>query len=48
MASAEQYARWCMQLIDGEDHMVDDIFAAMLEDGFADEDNEWLIEDDDE
>jgi hypothetical protein len=48
MASAEQYAKWCMQLIDGEDHMVDDIFAAMLEDGFADEDNEWLIEDDDE
>ena len=48
MATAEQYAKWCMQLIDGEDHMVDDIFAAMLEDGFADEDNEWLIEDDDE
>lgn len=48
MASAEQYAKWCMMLIEGDDHIVDDIFAAMLEDGFVDEDNEWLYDEDDE
>jgi hypothetical protein len=36
-----------MQLIEGDDHIIDDIFAAMLEDGFIDEDQEWQ-EDDDE
>lgn len=46
MADARQYAMWCMMLIDGDDHMIDDIYAAMLEDGFADEDNEWIDEDD--
>lgn len=45
MATAEQYAKWCMQLIEGDDHIIDDIFAAMLEDGFVDEDNEWQYED---
>jgi len=47
MANAEQYAKWCMMLIDGDDHIIDDIYAAMLEDGFIDEDQEWH-EDDDE
>lgn len=45
MATAEQYARWCMALIEGNDYIVVDIFAAMLEDGFADEDGEWIYED---
>jgi hypothetical protein len=48
MATAEQYAKWCMMLIEGEDYIYDDIFAAMLEDGFTDEDNESISEDDDE
>ena len=48
MATAEQYAKWCMMLIEGDDHIVDDIFAAMLEDGFTDEDNEWIYDEDEE
>ena len=47
MATAEQYAKWCMELIDGNDHIVDDIFEAMYDDGFVDEDQEWNVEDDD-
>lgn len=46
MATAEQYAKWCMMLIEGEDYIYDDIFAAMLEDGFVDEDQEWVDEED--
>ena len=45
MATTEQYARWCMRLIEGDDYIVGDIFAAMLEDGFADEDGEWIYKD---
>lgn len=48
MADARQYARWCMRLIEGDDHIIDDIFAAMLEDGFADEDNEWVADEDED
>ena len=47
MATAEQYAKWCMALIDGDDMVVDDIFEAMYDDGFIDEDQEWAVEDDD-
>jgi hypothetical protein len=46
MATAEQYAKWCMMLIEGEDHMVDEIFEALYEDGFIDEDQEWVCEED--
>lgn len=46
MANAEQYAKWCMMLIEGDDHMIDDIFAAMLEDGFMNDDQEWVEEED--
>jgi hypothetical protein len=48
MATAEQYAKWCLMLIDGNDHIVDDVFEAMYDDGFIDEDQELIIEDDDE
>jgi hypothetical protein len=48
MATAEQYAKWCLMLIDGDDHIVDDIFEAMYDDGFIDEDQELIIEDDDD
>ena len=47
MATAEQYAKWCTALIDGDDMVVDDIFEAMYDDGFIDEDQEWNIEDED-
>jgi hypothetical protein len=48
MATAEQYAKWCLMLIDGDDHIVDDIFEAMYDDGFIDEDQELIIEDEDD
>ncbi len=48
MATAKQYAKWCMMLIEGEDYIVDDIFEAMHDDGFIDNDQEWLIEEEDD
>ena len=48
MASRKQYAKWCLQLIEGEDYMVDDIFLAMREDEFVDQDDEWMDDDDDD
>lgn len=48
MATAEQYAKWCMMLIDGDDHIVDEIFEAMYDDGFIDSDQEWVYEEEDE
>jgi hypothetical protein len=45
MATAEQYANWCMGLIRGDDHIVDDIYSAMYDDGFMDDDQEWTIVD---
>lgn len=47
MATAEQYAKWCMMLIEGEDHMVDEVYEALFDDGFVDSDQEW-VEDSDE
>lgn len=48
MATAEQYAKWCMMLIEGQDHMVDDIFEAMYDDGFVDSDQEWVYDEDED
>lgn len=48
MATAEQYARWCMMLIEGEDHMVDEIFEAMYDDDFIDADQEWIYDDEED
>jgi hypothetical protein len=48
MATAEQYAKWCMMLIEGEDHMIDDIFYALYEDGYIDEDQEWNVEEEED
>lgn len=48
MATAEQYAKWCLMLIEGDDHMVDDIYEAMYEDGFIDTDQEWVYDEDED
>ena len=45
MTTVEQYAKWCMMLIEGDDYMWDDIFAAMFKDGFTNEDGEWIYRD---
>lgn len=48
MATAEQYAKWCMMLIDGDDHIIDDIYEAMYDDGFVDHDQEWVYDEDED
>lgn len=48
MATAEQYAKWCMMLIEGQDHMVDDIYEALYDDGFVDSDQEWIYDEDED
>ncbi len=48
MATAEQYAKWCMMLIEGQDHVVDDIFEALYDDGFVDSDQEWIYDEDED
>lgn len=48
MATAEQYAKWCLMLIEGDDHMVDDIYEALYDDGFVDSDQEWIYDDEED
>jgi hypothetical protein len=48
MATAKQYAKWCMMLIEGDDHMIDEIFEALYDDGFIGEDQEWIIDEDED
>jgi|TARA_R110000782_G_scaffold159856_1_gene251933 hypothetical protein len=48
MASAEQYAKWCLQIIDGNDEVIDEIYEAMYNDGFVDEDQGWSGSDDED
>ena len=45
ITDAKQYAQWCLMLIEGDDYMYDDIFAAMFKDGFTNKDGEWLYGD---
>lgn len=44
MASKTQYAKWCSLLIQGYDHMVDDIYDSLLEDGYIDVDQDWICD----
>jgi hypothetical protein len=46
VADKKQYAKWCYKLIDGDDP-IDEIYEALLKDGFVDEDQEWVCEEDD-
>lgn len=48
MASREEYAKWCLHLIEGDDYILDDVMAALYEDGFIDEGNDWVYDEDDE
>lgn len=48
MASRDEYAMWCMKLMDGDDHIINDLMAALYEDGYIDEDSEWIYDEDDE
>ena len=48
MATKEQYAKWCLMLIEGDDHMVDEIIAELHDDGLIDDADEWIYDDEEE
>jgi hypothetical protein len=48
MATKKQYAEWCMKLIDGDDLVVDEIMEALIDDGFINDDSEWLTDEDED
>ena len=39
-------AGWIIQLIEGDDYMLDDIYAFLKEEGFVDEDGEQIYDED--
>ena len=41
-----KYAKWCMMLIEGDTHMIEDIIEALLEDKLIDYNHEWIEEED--
>ena len=45
MASKEDYAQWCVDLMLGDTYMIDDLYEALKEDKLVDEDGEWIYED---
>ena len=46
MATRDEYAKWIMSLLEGDDYTVDDIWAALYEDGYVDEGQEWIYDED--
>lgn len=48
MAGRDQYAKWCKMLLDGENHMIDEVMIALEEDGYIDDHEDWIDEEDDE
>lgn len=41
MATKEQYAAWCVQLVEG-DEVLEELYEALYADGFTDEDGFWI------
>lgn len=48
MATKEQYAEWCVRLVEGDDYFVDKMYLALKEDGYTDEDGFWIGKDEDD
>lgn len=48
MASRDEYAHWCMRLMEGDDVFINDMMAALYEDGYIDEDSEWIYDDEED
>ena len=46
MATKDEYAKWCIQLIEAYDHMLSDIMASLYQDGYIDESDEWVDDED--
>lgn len=48
MATRKQYAVWALKLAEGEDLFVDELYEALIEDGFVDYRNKLVDDEDDE
>lgn len=48
MASRDEYAHWCMRLMEGDDVFINDMMAALYEDGYIDENDEWIYDEDED
>jgi hypothetical protein len=48
MATKKQYAVWALKLAEGEYYFVDDLYEALIEDGYVDYRNKLVVEEDDE
>ena len=46
MATKEQYAEWCVQLVEGDD-VLDELYAALQADGFTNEGGFWIYSEED-
>jgi hypothetical protein len=44
MATKKQYAIWALKLAEGEDFFVDDLYEALIEDGYVDYRNKLVDE----
>lgn len=45
MASKKQYATWALKLAEGDDYFVDELYEALIEDGYVDYRNKLIDED---
>lgn len=48
MATKKMYAYWCYQLMEGDTYIIDSMMEQMKKDGFIDEYDEWIYEEDEE
>ena len=48
MASRGQYAEWLVAIIEGNDYLIDEIYEALLDDGYTDTEGNFIGDVDDE
>lgn len=48
MASKKEYAMYCLQLLEGDTHMTNQLWADLREDKFLCDNDEWVDYEDDE
>lgn len=48
MATKKQYALWALKLAEGEDLFVDDLYEALIEDGYVDYRNKLVVDEDED
>ena len=45
MATKEEYAYFCTQLMEGDTYMIEDLYKALRGDGLVNSQDEWIYED---